>query len=161
MATCKPPVGTGKLWMIEYAIGCPDEAPKEEAVWKRLGGLIDKTVSSSGNLVDITTDTTVGDFVAQMVTTKSLDVSGNGIAMETGQDAENIKELYLHYVNPVATGGQPTAWVRITSPLITWTIPALFSSFNFSAPLNDPPTFDFELTQTASAIGNTIEATVA
>lgn len=155
---CEPNVSTGKLWKLEYIIDCLDTAPVEDD-WVRFGGLVDKTINSDGNLIDVTTDTTVGDFIEQIMTTKTLDITGNGIVKNTGEDSDSLLALYMHYMKPTATGGQPLAWIRITSPLITWVIPAVFSSFNMNAPLNEAPTFDFALTQTASPIGSTIERT--
>ncbi|WP_197408062.1 phage tail protein [Lampropedia cohaerens] len=94
-----------------------------------------------------------------LATFQTLSVSGDGTLKASGAGAANLIELTKHVANPIATGGQPVVWVRMTFPDLTFTFFAILSNLSRSAPFDDVVTYSFEASATASDYGLIVEDT--
>lgn len=156
---CKQQKFPGKLVVIRYFIGCPDELPTE-ADWKRLGSLRTKDYTIEWDDTDGTDADSTGSIRDAVATFMNLTLSGDGTARATGDVAASITELEKHVSNPIATGGQPTAWFQIIDPRLTRTCYMMINSFSpLSAPFDDLTTWSFEAKSAASDFGLIVEDT--
>lgn len=158
MATCKNNKYVGRDVVLEYFIGCGDVLPAS-GDWKRFGSMRTKEFNSEWDSADATADDSIGSLRENLATFLSLTMSGDGTLTLTGANAANLKEVNKHFINPVATGGQPVMWMRMTFPDLTFTAFMLLSSFSRSAPYDDVATYSMEASATASDFGLIVEDT--
>lgn len=158
MAICTNPKYVGKNVLLEYVIGCGDAVPAESE-WKRIGSLTTKEFSTEWDTADTTDDDSVGSLRESLATYQSLTISGDGRHKVFGTGADDLTTLHKHILNPIETGGQPVAWMRITFPDITITVYMLLKTLSRSAPFDDTVTYSFEATATASDFGIIVEDT--
>lgn len=159
MADCALRKYTGKSVVMEYAIKCGDEMPVS-GDWKRFGAMRTKSFSAPWDTVDATADDVEGYIRENLATFQQLSVSGDGTLLNgNAEDAQNFKALTKHFFNPTATGGQPTAWIRMTFPDLTFTCYMIISDLSREAPYDDVTTYSFEASATASTFGITVEDT--
>ncbi|WP_025516762.1 Ig-like domain-containing protein [Bordetella trematum] len=157
---CKQKKFPGKVVIIEYVIGCPSVFPSASE-WKRIGAMRAKEYTLSWDSTDATDDSSVGSIRESLMTFLSVELSGDGtIKNDNGQDEKSVVELEKHVSNPIATGGQPAAWFRITDPRLTRTVYMNISEFTpLSAPYDDVTTWSFSASATASDFGLIVEDT--
>lgn len=148
----------GKDVIMEFAIACPDEMPLE-ADWKRLGAMRAKEVGIEWETADATADSSVGALRENIATFQSLTISGDGVLEASGVDADNMKLLQKHVINPVETSNQPFVWLRTTFPDLTFTAAMLMTTFSRTAPYDDMATYSMEASATASPFGLIVEDT--
>jgi len=158
MATCKSQKFTGRVAVLEYFIGCGDEKPVE-GDWIRLGAMRAKDLTVEWETADGTADDSVGSLRENIATFQSLSVSGDGTVKVSGAGSDALIELTKHVANPVATGGEPVAWIRLTFPDLTFTFFAIVTNMSRSAPYDDVCTYSFEASATASDYGLIVEDT--
>src|SRR5690606_16413614 len=118
--------------------------------WKRFGSMRTKEFTLEWDTTDATADDSVGALRENLATFQSLTISGDGTAKASGAGAQNLIDLTKHVANPLATSGQPVAWLRMTFPDLTFTAFMLVSSMSRSAPFDDVVTYSFEASATAS-----------
>lgn len=152
MAACKKLKFPGKDVVLEYHIACGDELPLETD-WKRFGSLRTKEFSIEWDSTDATDGDSVGALRENLATFQSMTISGDGTVKASGAGAQNLIDLTKHVINPVALGGQPAAWIRMTFPDLTFIAYMLISSISRSAPYDDITTYSFEASATASDFG--------
>lgn len=157
---CKQKKFPGKLVIVEYFIGCPDKLPTAQD-WKRLGSMRTKDYTLTWDSSDATDDASVGSIRESLMTFLSVELSGDGtVRNDGGAYAESVIELEMHVSNPEATGGQPSAWFRITDPRLTRTVYMNIGEFQpLSAPYDDITTWSFSASATASDFGLIVERT--
>ncbi|AZV93590.1 hypothetical protein CBF45_07555 [Bordetella sp. J329] len=158
MAVCKNKKYVGRDVVLEYSIGCGDVLPASNE-WKRLGAMRTKEFSAEWDSTDATADDSIGSLRENLATFLSLTMSGDGTLTLSGDGAANLKEMTKHFLSPVATGGQPVAWFRMTFPDLTFTTFMLMSNFSRSAPYDDVATYSMEASSTASDFGLIVEDT--
>lgn len=158
MAVCKNKKYVGRDVVLEYVIGCGDVMPAANE-WKRFGSMRTKEFSAEWDSTDATADDSIGSLRENLATFLSLTMSGDGTLTLTGDGAANLKEMTKHFLNPIATGGQPVAWFRMTFPDLTFTAFMLLSTFSRSAPFDDVATYSMEASATASDFGLIVEDT--
>lgn len=160
MANCAPKKYVGRNVVMEYAIGCGDVLPLE-AEWKRMGAMRTKSFSAPWDTVDATADDIIGYVRENLATYQSMAISGDGTLLNgDSADAENFIVLNEHYFNPVATGGQPSAWFRLTFPDLTFTVFMIINDLSREAPNDEVATYSFEAMATASDFGLMVERTI-
>lgn len=155
---CKSQKIVGADVVLEYAIGCGDRLPIESE-WKRMGSMRTKEFSIEWDSADTTDDGSKGRMREMMATFLSLSMSGDGTVKVSGEGSANAKEIAKHIADPVATGGQPTVWMRMTFPDLTYIAYMMFSSYGRSAPFDDVVTFSMEASATASDFKLIVEDT--
>ena len=155
---CKKLKFPGKDVVLEYVIGCPDTLPLESE-WKRMGSLRTKEFEISWDTTDATDSDSVGSLRENIATFQSMSISGDGTVKVSGGGAADLILLTKHIANPVATGGQPAVWLRMTFPDLTFTAYMLVSTLSRSAPYDDITTYSFEASATASDFGLIVEDT--
>lgn len=157
MANCTTNKMVGKDCVLEYALGCGDEMPLTED-WKRFGGMRTKSLSAGWDTIDSTTDDLVGFVRENLATYQNFSISGDGAVLRgDSQGALNAKDLYKHFMNPLASGGQPVIWVRLTFPgFLRFTAFCIISTLDLEAP-EELVTFSLELMATSSAFGVVVE----
>lgn len=153
---CETTKYVGRDVVLEYAIGCGDQKPVD-GDWKRFGSLRTKEFSLSWDTTDVTDSDSIGALRENLATFQNLTISGDGMAKASG--VGNLVELTKHFVNPVATNGQPLVWMRMTFPDLTFTAFMLLSTLSRSAPYDDAVTYSMEATATASDFGLIVEDT--
>lgn len=158
MPACNNPKYVGKNVLMEYHIGCGDTLPLSSD-WKRIGSMRTKEVNTEWDSTDATADDSQGSLRESLATYQTLGISGDGVHKVYGTGAADLTALNKHVLKPVATGGQPVVWLRITFPDITITAFMLMTTFSRSAPHDDVVTYSLEATATASEFGIIVEDT--
>lgn len=159
MATsCNKTKFVGRDVVLEYAIACGDVRPADDD-WKRFGSMRTKEFNLEWETTDATADDSVGSLRENLATFQTLGISGDGTLKASGAGADNLIEMTKHVANPLATGGQPVAWMRMTFPDITFTAFMLISNMSRSAPFDDVVTYSLEASATASDFGLILEDT--
>lgn len=158
MANCKSQKYTGRVAVLEYAIGCGDQLPAD-AEWQRLGAMRAKELTIEWETTDATADDSIGALRENLATFQTLSVSGDGTLKASGTGSAALIELTKHVVRPDATGGEPVAWIRLTFPDLTFTFYAIVTNMSRSAPYDDVATYSFEASATASDFGLIVEDT--
>ena len=153
---CETTKYVGRDVVLEYAIGCGDVKPAGSD-WNRFGSLRTKEFGLSWDTTDVTDSDSIGSLRENLATFQNLTISGDGLAKAAG--AGNLVELTKHFVNPVATNGQPLVWLRMTFPDLTFTAFMLLSTLSRSAPYDDAVTYSMEAMATASDFGLIVEDT--
>lgn len=148
----------GRDVALEYAIGCGDTLPTESE-WKRFGSLRTKEFNLAWDTTDATDSDSIGALRENLATFQTLTISGDGTVKVAGGGAANLKELTKHVAKPVSTGGQPTAWMRMTFPDLTFIAFMLLTTLSRSSPHDDIVTYSMEASATASDFGLIIEDT--
>lgn len=148
----------GRDVVLEYQIGCGDEVPAANA-WKLFGSMRTKEMTLEWETTDATADDSIGSLRENLATFQTMSISGDGVCKASGAGAQNLIELTKHVAKPIATGGQPFAWIRITFPDLTFTCFMLVTNMSRSAPYDDVTTFSFEASATASDFGLIVEDT--
>ncbi|HFG1952584.1 TPA: phage tail tube protein [Vibrio cholerae] len=155
---CNKTKYVGRDVVLEYAIGCGDAVPAS-AEWKVFGSLRTKEFNLSWDTTDATDGDSVGALRENLATFQTLTISGDGVCKASGAGSANLIEISKHVANPVATGGQPVTWMRMTFPDITFTCFMLFSTLSRSAQYDDVVTYSMEASATASDFGLIVEDT--
>lgn len=155
---CNKTKYVGRDVVLEYAIGCGDSLP-ESNQWKVFGSLRTKEFNLSWDTTDATDGDSVGALRENLATFQTLTISGDGVCKASGAGSANLIEISKHVANPVATGGQPVTWMRMTFPDITFTCFMLFSTLSRSAQYDDVVTYSMEASATASEFGLIVEDT--
>lgn len=155
---CNKTKYVGRDVVLEYAMGCGDTLP-DDLDWKILGSLRTKDFSIEWETTDATADDSIDSLRENLATFLSLSISGDGTCKASGLHSENQIELTKHVVKPESTGGQPTAWVRMTFPDLTFTAYMLITNMSRSAPYDDVVTFSFEASNASSDFGVIVEDT--
>lgn len=158
MAGCKLVKYTGKDVPIYYHIGCGDLLPTDSE-WKRLMALRGKEVNISWDTIDATADDSIGALRDNIASYLTFSISGDGTLKNSGTGAAEAKEFTKHVINPVATAGQPLAWLKIIFPDITITAFMLCTTASRSAPYDDLATWSFEASAAPSDFGLIVEDT--
>jgi predicted secreted protein len=151
MAGCESSAFLGRDTTLEFAIGCPDQLP-EEGDWKFIGALRSNGISTEWDVVDSTADDSQGNIREQEATYRTITISADGVARRTDNAVVHQTELYLHYMNPTATGGQPKVWMRRTDPRVQQVGYFLLSTYDLEAPYDEISTFSIEATSTANSV---------
>lgn len=155
---CNKTKYVGRDVVLEYAIGCGDLLPASNQ-WKVFGSLRTKEFNLSWDTTDATDGDSVGALRENLATFQTLTISGDGVCKASGAGSANLIEISKHVANPVATGGQPVTWMRMTFPDITFTCFMLFSTLSRSAQYDDVVTYSMEASATASEFGLIVEDT--
>lgn len=158
MAGCKLVKYTGKDVPIYYHIGCGDTLPTD-GDWKRLMALRGKEVNISWDTIDATADDSVGALRDNIASYLTFSISGDGTLKNSGTGSAEAKEFTKHIIDPVATAGQPLAWLKIIFPDITITAFMLCATASRSAPYDDLATWSFEASAAPSDFGLIVEDT--
>lgn len=148
----------GRDVVLEYQIGCGDELPASNA-WKRFGAMRTKEFSLEWETTDATADDSIGSLRENLATFQALTISGDGVCKASGAGSANLIELTKHVANPVATGGSPVVWLRMTFPDLTFIAFMNLTNMSRSAPYDDVVTYSMEASATASDFGLIVEDT--
>lgn len=145
MADCANSKFTGRVAVLEYQIECPD-TPPVALNWKRVGAMTTKDLSIEWDLTEADGDDNTGAVMEQLASALNLSVSGDGYCVNTDGTTSNQIALTQHVYDPVQTGGQPYAWIRLTYPDLTFTFPALINNMSRTGENRSSVTFSFEAT---------------
>lgn len=136
----------GRDVLVEYAIGLETDDPAG-LTFKVLGMMRSKELSTKWDEVDVTADASPDYTRQSLVTFKSIEFSGDGVAYDDA--VHNQIEFESNVVNPgVATNYQPKFWLRITFPHKVYEGPFTVNEFSNSA------AYDAEVTWSTSAKSN-------
>lgn len=158
MANCTSQKFVGRDAVLEYAIGCPSDNP-ESLVFDRVGAMRTKEMTISWDTTDTTADDSIGSLRENLATYKNVSVSGDGTCKASGTGSAASIALTKHVANPVLTGGQPFAWIRLTFPDLTFTFFSIVNNMSRNATNDEVVTFSFEAMATNSDYGLIVEDT--
>ncbi|KAA0910684.1 Ig-like domain-containing protein [Pusillimonas sp. ANT_WB101] len=159
MANCIPANYVGKDVVLEYFIDCGNDTP-QEGDWNLLGSMRTKGFDGGWDTDDATDDATKGYLSESVATGQTFSVSGDGTC-KRGPESAALSELTKHFFNPIATGGQPLVWMRLTYPDLTFTVLTLLTSLGRTGESRGGVTFSLEASGTASTQGVIVEDTPA
>ena len=130
---------TGRDVLIEFAIA-DENATVGSLTFKTLGMMRGKGIKVSWDTVDTTADMSPEFTKTNLVTFKSAEFSGDGVAYTDA--IFNQAELKAHVYNPgVGTSGQPKAWIRQTAPDGVTVGPFIFNEWSSDSPYSDAVTW--------------------
>ena len=130
---------TGRDVTVEYAIA-DENATYGSLVFKVLGMMRDKGFPVSWDTVDATADKSPQFTKENLVTFKSAEFNGSGVART--EAVHNQAELKAHIYNPgSATSNQPKVWIRETSPDGVTYAPMIATKWESSSPYSDVVTW--------------------
>lgn len=153
MAVCANPKYVGRDVAVEMFIGCGDVKP-ESSDYVPIGAFTSKELTIEWDQVDPTADDSVGNLKESMSTYLNYSISGDLVARSADVvGVTNQIALIKHVINPVLTGGQPFAWIRVTFPDLTYECFMTISNMSISAPTTDVVTRTFEATAASSPFG--------
>jgi predicted secreted protein len=152
MAGCESSAFVGRETTLEFSIGCSDSLPLE-ADWKFIGALRSNSLGTEYDTVDATADDSKNQLREMLATFKTVTISTDGVARRKDTATVNQVALLKHYLNPVATNGQPVVWLRRTDPRLTIVAYYLMSTYDLEAPYDEVSTFSIEASTTASDFG--------
>lgn len=134
---------TGRDVVCNFAIGLKTDDP-DSLTFKRLGMMRAKSTKAAWDTVDVTGDTSPEYTKENLVTFKSVEFTGDGVAY--GEDVANQKEFKAHVVNPgSATGNQPMVWLQIIDPDgDEWKGPFIVSEWQDDRPYDDAATWSMK-----------------
>jgi hypothetical protein len=143
----------GRDYAIEFFIGCGDTRP-QSSDYEPIGAFTSKEVTLEWDQVDPTSDASVGNLKETLATYLNYSISGDLVARVADEVGKiNQIKLVKHVANPVETGGQPFAWIRMTGPDLTYECFMLISNVSLSAPTTDVVTRSFEAAAAYSPFG--------
>ena len=118
----------GRDVAIEFAIA-DEDATSGSLTYKVLGMMRGKKSSVKWETADTTADLSPDFTKTNLVTFKSVEVSGDGVSYT--DTAYNQNTLRAHVISPGAgTNSQPKAWLRLTDPDgSVYTGPFIFTSW--------------------------------
>jgi predicted secreted protein len=148
---CESTAFLGRDTSLEFAISCGDTLPLESD-WKFIGALRSNSLSTEWDTVDATADDSAGAIREMLATFKAITISTDGVARRTDSAVVHQTELFIHFNNPTATGGQPVVWLRRTDPRVTLVGYFLMSTYDLEAPYDEIATFSIEATTTANSV---------
>jgi predicted secreted protein len=136
---------TGRLVVMRVAIGKPTDNPTS-LTFLTVGAMRGKNIEFSWDTVDATADNSPDFTKEELVTFKTVTISGDGVyddAVSSNQDT-----LENHVISPgAATDFQPHAWVDLIYPNgKTFRGPFLFKKWAIDAPYGDVLTFSTDAT---------------
>lgn len=139
------PKTTGRLVILKVAIGKPSDDPSS-LTFLRVGAMRGKSIKFEWETADATADDSDDFTKEELVTFKSVTISGDGVYKD--DDSSNQETLEDHILTPgAATDYQPHAWVQWIYPSgKTFQGPFLFKSWSIDAPYSDVLTFSTEAT---------------
>lgn len=153
MPVCTSASMVGRDYAIEFFIGCGDTKP-DPADYEPIGAFTSKEVTLEWDQVDPTSDASVGNLKETLATYLNYSISGDLVARVADEVGKiNQIKLVKHVANPVETGGQPFAWIRMTGPDLTYECFMLISNVSLSAPTTDVVTRSFEAAAAYSPFG--------
>lgn len=160
MAVCASnPKYTGRTVPLEFLEGCGDVRP-DSGSYIPVGALNVKAFNLSADEIDATADDTVGGVKETLVTYMNFEVSGDGKARNGDGTVSNHARLVKYFVDEMAAGRQPNAWIRLTFPDITIEAYCVLTDpGSRSAPDTDSVTFTFAAKATSSDFGVIVEDT--
>lgn len=153
MATCANPKYVGRDVAIEYFIGCGDVQP-DSGDYIPIGAFTSKDQTIQWDEADPTADDTVGNLKETIATYLNYSISGDLVARRADVvGITNQIALIKHVANPVLTGGQPYAWIRLTAPDLTYECFMLITNLSNASPTTDVATRSFEAKAASSPFG--------
>jgi len=153
MPVCTSASMVGRDYAIEFFIGCGDTRP-QSSDYEPIGAFTSKEVTLEWDQVDPTSDASVGNLKETLATYLNYSISGDLVARVADEVGKiNQIKLVKHVANPVETGGQPFAWIRMTGPDLTYECFMLISNVSLSAPTTDVVTRSFEAAAAYSPFG--------
>lgn len=131
---------TGRDVVLQFAIA--DESASVGGLsWLTLGMMRDKGMDVNWDTVDATADLSPQYTKENLVTFKSVEFSGSGVART--EAIHNQATLKAHVYNPPAlTGSQPKVWLKQIAPDGTTVGPFIVNKWSSASPHADVVTWD-------------------
>jgi len=134
----------GRDTIIQFAAGLETANPAG-LTFKTLGMMRSKSISFTWDTADTTADSSPDYTRTNLVTFKSVEISGDGVSYD--DDVHNQDDFESAVVNPgVGTNYQPKVWLKLVTTLPggdtrTYQGPFIVSEFSREEPYDDAGTF--------------------
>lgn len=142
----------GKNVIIGVVPACGDEDPQAQ-VYLPIGYTNQKDLTVGSQTTDNTSDDTSG-VTSSLVTFLEVSITAAGFASQSDSITSNQAAIKKYHVGEVVAGRQPTYWVQVIYPDVTYYVFANVTSTGTSAPTTDAVTFSYEFTATATPGGS-------
>lgn len=144
-------IGRSVPWEFLIADGTTDPRTRSDD-FKILGSLNNKTFSLGAETSDNTTDDTLG-VLSSLVTYLSFESSASGFATVEDGTLSNQTTFQRYFVDQTVASDvrrQPSLWVRITLPNLTYYAYVNVTSFNITAASTSTVEFETSVEATAT-----------
>ena len=125
---------------------------------KKIGALTSKDLDFSADTVDSTADDVQGGYKESYTTFRNATFSFNGEWTDIA-DGEALGELISFYNTKLEAGEQPTVWLVVTTPRLTYTFRANMTGYTESNPSDGLATYSISFTATGGALPPKVEPT--
>lgn len=147
---------TGRNVIVEFVESCGDTDPAG-LTYLPIGFSNQKDINVGTSETDNTSDDTTG-VQSSIKTYLTFSVSVSGFASQSDGLAVNQALLKKYLVNEIIAGRQPTVFIRVIMPDVTYYAFCNVSTTSNSAASTDAVTYSFEFTATATPAGSGIKA---
>ncbi len=142
-------IGRSVPW--EYALACGDVDPTTLS-YQPVGSTNNKTWNIGTETSDNTADDTQG-VTSSIVTYANLESSVSGFATARDGTLSSQAALYQYFTNQTISGNiskQPSIWVRVTFPDLTFYAFVNITSYNRTIASSDTVTFEITVSSTST-----------
>ncbi len=148
---------TGKRTLVEVNLSlCSDTYPTESD-WETLGVLTSKDIDISADTVESSADDIEDGFKETFNT-----FLGNSFSFSGEQkvvDDNVLADLVIFYDTQMASAKQPALWLRVTTPVITYTFWVVMTTYSESNATDALATFSVAFAKTSSTLVPKVEKT--
>lgn len=143
----------GRDYVVEVNLGASATVPTTG--WLRWGACRDVELGPELDTVDVTHDTSQGNYRSYLTSYASHDISLSGILSTDA--ANNLDEIEKYVLDSISASTQPEAWVRMVRPKSggehrTYEFPVMIKNFKLTGAYDDGATWSSDI----SGIGNII-----
>lgn len=143
----------GKHIVVDVYLGASATVPTTG--WVRWGACRDVEIGPEPDTVDVTHDTSPGNYRSYLTSYASHDIALSGVASTDA--ANNLDVIEKYVLDSISTGTQPEAWVRMVRPKSggehrTYEFPVMIKNFKIAGTYDDGTTWSSDI----SGIGNII-----
>lgn len=163
MADCSATGGKylGRRVLVQVDMkNCSDTYPLE-ADWQKIAPLTSKDLDFSADTVESTADDVSGGYKETYVTFQNAGFSFSGEAKEVYNADEVLQDMIIFRNSQLAAGKQPSMWIKVTTPSLTYTFWVNFTNYSEANPSDALSTFSLSFAATGSVLQAKVEKTIA
>lgn len=136
---------------------CSDTYPLE-AEWRKIGALSSRDIDFNADTVESITDVQAG-FKETYATFQNAAFSFAGEQKESYIDNEALLDMVIFRANKLAAQKQPSMWLRVTTPALTYTFWVNLIGYSEANPEDALSTFTLTMNATGSILPPKVELT--
>lgn len=138
---------------------CSDTYPLE-ADWKHIGALTSKDLDFSANEVE-SGSFGKGGFSAKYITGQNAGFNFSGEQREVLDPDQILQDMLEFRFSQIDKALQPSMWLRVTTPIMTYTFWVNFGGYSEANPEKELSTYSLSFSATDSIMPPKVEKTIA